>query len=239
MTDTRDRLEVAGSELTPREGLRVRPQRPARALLGALLVVGAVVAALTIYTRIGDRREVLAVTRTVLAGEQLSDADLKVVSISSDDGFPSVPAADRALMVGQYARVRLVEGSLLVTQSVQPDRLVDPTRVLMSVPVPLTGVPVGLREGSRVVLVVTPQTGAGARSAPVLVEAAVAAVPSNLGALVGGAEVSSTQVVPLSVEVAPRDVALIGAAEEVAVGVLDPSAPSIASATDASGVSGG
>ena len=53
-------------------GLRVRPQRPGRALFGVLLVVASVVVALTIYTRIGDRHEVLAVTRTVLAGEQLS-----------------------------------------------------------------------------------------------------------------------------------------------------------------------
>ena len=73
--------------LTVRPGLRVRPQRPARAFVGALVVVAAVVAALALYSRIGDRREVLMVTRTVLAGEQLSDADLRVVSVGSDADF--------------------------------------------------------------------------------------------------------------------------------------------------------
>ena len=48
-----------------------------------LCVVAFVVVVLVVYTRLGDRREVLAVNRTVLAGEQLSDADLRGVSISS------------------------------------------------------------------------------------------------------------------------------------------------------------
>ena len=134
-----------------------------RALFGLFLVAVCVVAVLVIYTRIGDRQDVLAVSRTVLAGEQLTDADLRVVSISADDSFPSVPATARASIVGQYAKVRMVDGSLLVADSVQARPLVDPSKVLMSVPVPLSGVPTGLREGSRLVLVVTPEAGAARR----------------------------------------------------------------------------
>ena len=74
----------------------------------------------------------------------------------------------------------MVAGSLLVADSVQARPLVDPSKVLMSVPVPLSGVPAGLREGSRLVLIVTPQT-AGRHAPPVLVEATVAAVPSQPG----------------------------------------------------------
>jgi hypothetical protein len=230
MTDTRsstrDQLSVAGAELAPRSGLRVRRLRPVRALAGSLLVVASVVALVTLYTRIGDRREVLAVTRTVLAGEQITDADLKAVSISSDDSFPAVAARDRELLVGQYAKVRLVQDSLLVADSVQPEPLVDPERVLMSVPVELSGVPTGLREGSRLVLIVTPpSTGAGPAPAT-LVEATVAAVPRNLGELVGSDGTSTgSSTVALSIEVPPSAAAIVGQAEEVAVGVLDPSAP--------------
>src|ERR1700750_3026856 len=108
-TRARERLSVAGAELAPRTGLRVRPQRPGRALFGVLLVVASVVVALTIYARIGDRHEVLALTHTVLAGEQLSSADLRVVSISSDDSLPVVPSAAMESMVGQYAKVRMIE----------------------------------------------------------------------------------------------------------------------------------
>jgi hypothetical protein len=204
----------------------VRPQRPARALFGALLVVASVAVALTVYSRVGDRREVLAVTRTVLAGEQLSDTDFKVVSISSDDAFPAVPVSDRQLLVGQYAKVRLLQDSLIVTDSVQAEPLVDPAKVLMSVPVAVTGVPTGLREGSRLVLIVTPRTSGSGPATPTLVEATVAAVPVNLGEIVAGGDgsvVGST--VALSIEVPPASAALVGSAEEVAVGVLDPDAP--------------
>ena len=174
--------------LASKPGLRMRPQRPLRALAGALVVVASVVAALALYARIGNRSEVLALSRDVLAGEQISDADLQVVSISSDGDVPTVPASQRAAFVGQYAKVRMLAGSLLGADSVQPRPIVDPERVLMSVVVPVGLVPVGLREQSRVVLVVTPPAQGGGRPAPVLVEAVVAAVPRNLGEIVGSAD---------------------------------------------------
>jgi hypothetical protein len=218
-TQTSQRFGLAGSELSPRSGLRVRPQRPARALFGLLLVAVCVVGVLVIYTRVGDRQEVLAVRRTVLAGEQLADADLRVVSISADDSFPSVPATARSSIVGQYAKVRMIDGSLLVADSVQARPLVDPSKVLMSVAVPLSGVPTGLREGSRLMLVVTPDAG---EAAPVLVEATVAAVPRNLGELVSGGDSngSSSSTIALTVEVDPNAAATVGPAKAVAVAVL-------------------
>ena len=224
-TRTGRRLGLAGPEFEREGGLRVRPQRPARALFGVLLVAACVVAVLVVYTRLGDRREVLAVNRTVLAGEQLSDADLRVVSISSDDSFPSLPSSARASIVGQYARVRLAEGALLVGDSVQARPLVDPTKVLMSVSVPLAGVPTGLREGSRLVLIVTPRSP-GDQVAPVLLEATVAAVPRNLGQLVSsGGSSSSSSAVALTVEVDPASASTLGPAESVAVAVLGPDEP--------------
>ena len=143
------------AELATKPGLRMRPYRPVRALAGAFVVIASVVAAIALYSRIGDRTDVLAVNRTVLAGEQLTAADLEVVSISSDDHLAFVGASDRGLVVGQYARVRLAADSLLVPESLQPTALVDPGRVLMSVEVPAGQIPVGLREQSRLVLVVT------------------------------------------------------------------------------------
>jgi hypothetical protein len=232
-TRTREQSSVAGAELAPRSGLRVRPQRPARALFGLLLVVASMVAALAVYTRIGDRHDVLALTRTVLAGEQLAATDFRVVSISADDSFASAPAANRSLLIGQYAKVRMVQGALVVTDSVQPEPLVDPAKVLMSVPVALSGVPSGLREGSRVMLIVTRRSSGGA-AAPVLVEATVAAVPHDLGELVGS-QTSGTSTVALSVEVPPGSAATVGSAESVAVGVLAPGAPFPGASTPAHG----
>lgn len=221
MSKVDESLEVAGAELAPRAGLRVRPRRPIRAVVAAFLVIASVVAVLMVYQRVGDRREVLAVSRTVLAGEQLTDGDLRVVSISTDDDLPVVSASDRELLVGQYARVRMIEGSLLTVESVQPGRLVDPEKVLMSVEVPVGRVPVGLREQSEVTLIVTPPSGSEVEG-EVLVSATVSAVPGDLGALVGQSDQSTSLMVPLSVEVDPDDAGVVGTAESVAVGVLDP-----------------
>jgi hypothetical protein len=208
--------------LAARSRLRMRPYRPVRALAGATLVVASVVTAIALYSRVADRTEALAVTRTVLAGEQITAADLEVVSLASDDDLAFVPASERDRVVGQYARVRLAADSLLVDESVQPRPLVDPTLVLMSVEVPAGQVPVGLREQSRLVLVVTPP-GSRPETGPVLVPATVAAVPRDLAAIVGGADTRA--MVPLSVEVPPDSVSLVGAAAAVSVGVLDPAAP--------------
>lgn len=205
-------------------GLRIRPHRPMRAIIGAFLVVAAVVAALALYTALGDKTEVLAVTRNVLAGEQITSADLRVVAISSDDDIPTVAADRRDEIVGQYAKVRLAAGALLVDDSVQSRPLVDPERVLMSVEVPAGQVPVGLREQSRLVLVVIPDASAGASAVPVLVEATVSAVPRNLADIVSGGS-DGGGMVALSVEVPSHLVAVVGSAGAVSVGVLDPTAP--------------
>src|SRR3990170_7370047 len=83
------------AELASKPGLRVRPYRPMRALVGAMIVVASVVAAIAIYTSVGDRKEVLAIRDGLLAGEQITNADLQVVSISSDDSFPAILASAR------------------------------------------------------------------------------------------------------------------------------------------------
>lgn len=198
----------------------MRPHRPARALAGALIVITSVVAALALYTRLGDRTEVLAVNRTILAGEVITDADLAVVSLASDDDLATVAASARSAVVGQYARVRLASGSLLVADSLQARPLVTDGRVLMSVEVPAGQVPVGLREQSRVVLVVTSPPTGGAPVAPILVDATVTAIPRNLAEVVSGDRGPTD--ISLSVEVPAEYVSLVGSAQAVSIGVLDP-----------------
>jgi hypothetical protein len=212
------------AELAAKPGLRIRPYRPMRALVGAMIVIASVVAALAIYTQIGDRREVLAVRDGVLAGERITDENLQVVSISSDDSFPSISATNRALVVGQYAKVRLAAGALLVTDAIQPEELVNPERVRVSVQVTAGLVPVGLREQTRVTLVVTPPLSGAERQPPVLVEAVVLFVPRNLAEIVGSSG-TEHDMVPLTVEIEPQWVSLVGTAGTVSVGVLDGQAP--------------
>jgi len=217
-------------------GLRVRPQRPARAFFAGLVVVAAVVAALALYTRIGDRSEVLVVTRPVLAGDEIRDEDLRVVSISSDDDITTVSADARAGLVGQYARVRMVSGSFVVTESFQREPLVTPGRVLSAVTVPVGLIPVGLREQSRVALVMIPgdELGEVIGEAPRLVEATITAIPRNLTELVGS-DAGPRATMSLSVEIAPEDVELVGSAKAASVHVLEANAPFPTSLQDLTG----
>jgi len=197
-----------------------RPNRPLRAVAGALLVVSAVVAALAMYTNAGDRTEVLAVGRTVLAGERIADADLRVVSVAADGVVP-IAAADRGEVVGRSARVRIVAGSLLVDSALSDDPLVSPSSAVMAIELPAVNVPVGLRERSPVLLIAVPARTAmtGEPVAPLLVDAIVAAVPHDLAELAG---FGGAATVSLSVEVAPEYVAALGAAESLAIAVREP-----------------
>lgn len=194
-----------------RAGLRLRPARPGRVAAAVLLLVGSVVAALTVYVRIGDRHDVLMLTRDVLAGAQLQPGDIATVAISADDGLRVVAAASAPVVVGQYAKVRMLAGSLLAADSLQPGPLVDPGKAVMSVPVPASATPSGLREGSRLLLTVTPPSPG---AAPVLVEA-FAVAPARFD---GGATAGSVVVqVPLGAVV-------LVATGKVVVAVIDPTA---------------
>jgi hypothetical protein len=184
-----------------------------------LLLVATVVAGLALYSSLSDDTEVLVLRETVLAGEQLTTEDLRVVAVSSQDDVAWVRADQRSMVVGQYARYRLAEGGFLTADAVQPERLVTPGRVLMSVEVPAGQVPVGLRERSEVVLVVTGPGGSDATST--VVNAVVAAVPRDLATVIEDGGDAGRDVVALSVEVPAEMVTTVGTAAAVSVGVLD------------------
>src|SRR5436190_1976022 len=72
---------------------------------GVLLVVGCALVFALATLRIGDRRPVLAVARSVPAGQLLTDADVAEVRIATGEGVSVVPASDRAKILGRPASV--------------------------------------------------------------------------------------------------------------------------------------
>ena len=172
-------------------------------------MVAAVVLALTVYLRVGGRHDVLMLTRDVLAGEQLRDSDVRVVAVAADEVLAVTPAPSRGVVVGQYARVRMVAGSLLAPQALQPAPLVDPGKAVVALAVTAAQIPTGLREGSRLVVTVV---GSGA-GPPVLVEAFVVSLPRFEQGAAGS----------LTVQVPIGQVAVVTTATRVAVSVIDPS----------------
>ena len=70
-----------------------------------------------------------------------------------DPTVPVVHAADLDRVVDQYARVHLVEGTLVVAETLQPDPLVADGQAVVSLEMRYTRIPAGLRERSRVLIV--------------------------------------------------------------------------------------
>ncbi|MGH9135278.1 MAG: hypothetical protein ACRDZZ_15170, partial [Ilumatobacteraceae bacterium] len=118
--------------------------------------------------------------------------------------------------VGQYAKVRLVAGSLVVAEALQSAPLVSPGAAVVAVQVPEGALPIGLRERSQVQLVV-PVDGDGSGSgAPIIVAGRVVGLPSAPSTVTG--------TLSLSVEVPEQLAADVVASDDVRVVLVEPGA---------------
>lgn len=192
-------------------GFRPGSRRRTRIAIGVVLAAVAIGGNVALYTSLDDSDEVLQLVRNVRAGEQVTPADLRVVEADLEPTVPVVVAGDIASVVGQYARVYIASGSLMVEQLVQPEPLVTPGTAVVAIEVSPTGVPEGLRERSKVTLVV---------SADVTGESAVT-VDGRVVARGDDADEISGRF-PLSVEVAEPDAPLVAAADDVRLVLVDP-----------------
>ena len=150
--------------------------------------------------------------RDVPAGAQLSLDDVRVIEVSADSSLAVVASSQLPLVVGQYAKVRMVAGSLLASPMLQAAPLVGAGSAIVAVAVPGGELPVGLRERSRVQLVF-PQTSS-AEAPPAPVEGRVVGLPAAADSITGRES--------LSIEVAVQDAPTLAAAAEVRVVLLDP-----------------
>ena len=180
-----------------------------RLAAGALFVLICVLVNLAIYRGVNHKTSVLQLSRDVPAGEQIVAADFRTVAISADGAFRSVPLSDEASVIGQYAKVRLVAGSLLAREGLQTNPLVQPGASVVAVVVPTGEVPAGVRERSRVSLVL------------VAADKSTNAVPGQVVGLPTVSSSSSGQT-SLSVEVAAADAVNVAGADKVRVVLLDP-----------------
>jgi hypothetical protein len=106
-----------------------------------------------------------------------------------------------------------LRGTLLAPGSLQLQPLVDPARAVVALPITSTQVPVGLREGSRLLVTVISSSPA---VPVVVVEGTVVAVPVFPAGAASGA---------VSVQVPLSQVATVSSAAKVAISLIDPSVP--------------
>ena len=214
MTDrATPRADVLASPPSRAESRGFRPasRRRTRLAVGAFLAVVAIGGNVLVYSSLNDTTEVLQVVRNVRAGEVLTRADLRAVEVDVDPTVPTVGAGQVDLVAGQYARVYLASGSLVFQQLVQPTPLVSAGASVVAVEIRPTRVPSGLRERSRVMIVVVPRNSDEGSFA-------------TIGRVVSRGDQADTVtgVFALSVEVAEADAATVAAADDVRVVVLDP-----------------
>ena len=189
---------------------RISSRARGRLALGALIVAIGVLINLAIYRSVDDKSPVLQLNRDVPAGQQISADDFRTVEIGADGAFRSVPSSDLNAVVGSYAKVRLIAGTLLAREALQAGPLVAPGASVVAVTVPAGEVPIGLRERSRVSVVVVASDRTSTS-----VNGTVVGLPSQAG--------SSGQV-SVSIELAAGDAGAVAAAEKVRLVLLDPGA---------------
>ena len=210
MATVLERNTPTSRERQPSAPPRISSRARGRLALGALIVAIGVLINLAIYRSVDDKSPVLQLNRDVPAGQQISADDFRTVEIGADGAFRSVPSSDLNAMVGSYAKVRLIAGTLLAREALQSGPLVAPGASVVAVTVPAGEVPIGLRERSRVsvVIVASDRTSAS-------VNGTVVGLPSQAG--------SSGQV-SVSIELAAGDAGAVAAAEKVRLVLLDPGA---------------
>ncbi len=192
-----------------RRGFRTSNRRRTRIAGGIALAAVAVGGNVLVYSSLDDRVAVLQVTHDVPAGQQITAADVRSVEVDVDPSVRAIGTDEIVAVVGRYAKVRIVAGSLIVDEALQDGPLVSSGASVVAVQVSEGGIPLGLREQSHVQLVVGDADGS-----VLVVGGTVIGLPAEAGAVTG------TQ--SLSVEVPAAEAAQVAVADDVRVVLLPP-----------------
>jgi len=190
----------------------------------------AVGANILVYSSVNNSEPAVQAVVDVPAGAQITSDMLRTVDVDAPSSVNLVPGDQLDSLVGAYAKVRLVSGSLVTPQSVQATSLVGPGNSVVAIQVDEGALPVGLRERVPVQLVI-PQTAgapAAATTDPTVIDGVVVALPIATASALGRQS--------LSVEVAAGSAPIVAGADDVRVVLAEPVAES--SADPATGASG-
>ncbi len=198
---------------------RVRGFRPTarrRNRLAAGLALGAVAIGgnVLVYSSLDSSEPVVQVVRDVPAGRQITPDMLRTVDVDVDATVNVIPGTDLGSLVGQYAKVRLVSGSLVVRTALQSDPLLNPGNAVVAIEVKAAELPVGLRERVPVQLVIS-RPASDDSAVPATIDGRIVGLPVASDSGLGTQSVS--------IEVAAADASAVAAADDVRVVLLVPS----------------
>jgi hypothetical protein len=122
-----------------------------------ILFFGAVGALLV--ERAGERREVLALGRTVPMGQRLAAQDLRVVRVAADPGLRAIAGSAASQVIGRVAATTLLAGTLLAPEALGADGAPEPGKAIVGLDLKGAQLPLPagmLAAGVQVRLVLTP-----------------------------------------------------------------------------------
>ena len=204
---------ASASAPASRPGFTPASRRRSRIAAGVALAAVAIGGNLIVYSNLDQSTPVVQAVRDVPAGEQITTDMFRTVEVDVDSTVNVIGGDRLDSLIGTYAKVRLVAGSLVTAESLQAIPLVTPGSSVVAIQVADGALPAGLRERSAVVLVVPAERspgGAGTMSVPGRVVGLPTATSSALG------------LQSLSIEVAAGDAASLAAADDVRVVLVDP-----------------
>ena len=197
--------DPAGSSRGFRPTARRRNRIAAGIALGAAAIGGNVL----VYSSLNDTTSAVQAIDNIPAGTQVTAEMFRTVDVDVDASVPTVAGDSLPALIGQYARVRIVSGQLVVGLAFQPEPVVEPGQAIVAIEVDADLIPTGVRERSTLQLVVL-----GADDATVTIPGRATEVPVESAS--GGGTVS------LSVEVDVARAPEIATADIVSVVLLPP-----------------
>jgi hypothetical protein len=203
--------------------------RGRRGALGAALVAVAVTGNVMLISSASATSAVLQVTRDIPAGSVVTADDLRLVEVGAlDPSVRVVHAVDHSMVIGRHAKTRLVAGTLVVHDVLQPEPLVAPGSAVVAISV--ADLPGGLRERSRVDVVLPPDPFAASPAPSELIpigdpDTAGAVIVPGIVVGLPGDTTSVTGESSVSVEVAHTDAHLVATHDDPRLVLLAPEAP--------------
>ena len=202
------------NEARPVQGFRTNTRRRNRIAAGVALGALAVGGNLLVYTSLDDSEPVVQAATDIPAGTEITVEMLRTVEVDVDSTVQVVAGDDLDLDAGRYAKVRIVAGSLVTSPALQAEPLVSAGRAVVAVTVDAGSLPIGIRERSRVQLVVVdravggPDAGGSAH-----VEGRTVGLPNTTDSAIGRQTIS--------VEVEEDEADVVAAADDVRVVLLE------------------
>lgn len=180
-----------------------RQRRPGRVAAGVVILVIGALGAYMFARSAGTNQPVLAIASTVTAGHRITDADLETVRVNAGSGLAPIPVDQRYSVVGKYAKVELVDGTLLNAGQLTDEAVPGDGQQLVGLELKPAQLPSrALRPGEPVLLAITSDPrnvtldGKGAEAGTLPQPPTLAAIVAGVGAAAPDGRVVVDVVVP-------------------------------------------